>query len=244
MSRYEILSRASAFLHEPDRHSSNLALFTSGHVSHPHRFTRYYPTQDYLKALDDTHLRYSLELCEPGTGQVKVRQRLPLLPIVRHSSLDLSLMWLSKKESDALRVTLAACSAGVVPLLLERRPVENGVRVRVDGHFLQGTGETGFMLPRAIPGKVSFRSPAQVFLDTREVLEMGSCGGPVIGSEGTCVGMVEGIVPQHSESESAQGGEGLQAKAERLLGGCAVMIDAQHLSSLLQESLENGTLLQ
>ena len=36
---------------------------------------------------------------------------------------------------------------------------------------------------------------AQHFCSTSETLEMGMCGGPVFGSDGKCVGIVEGTVP-------------------------------------------------
>lgn len=259
MSGYEVLTRASCFFTtRPSTSSSSspsggsrnsLALFTSQHVSHPHRYhSTYYPTQEYLGAVNDTHLRYSVEVCEAGTGEVKVRHRLPPLPFARHPTLDASLAWLSGEDERALRAALQRGGVELEPVDLAQGVAKEGGAVSIQGHFLQGSGEEGAMLPRVIPGKIYHRSAAQVFLKTHTVLEMGTCGGPVIGEGGVCVGMVEGIVPQATTSEETEGvergggggrgGGELQTKAKQLLGGCAVIIEPPQLRELLDVELQ------
>jgi hypothetical protein len=242
MSGYEVLTRASCFFTKPTSPLSSrrsLALVTSQHVSHPHRYhATYYPTQAYLGAVNDTHLRHSVEVCEAGTGEVKVRHRLPPLPFARHPTLDASLAWLSGEDERALRAALQGGGVSLESVDLAQEVAREGGAVSVLGHFLQGSGEEGAMLPRVIPGRVFHRSAAQVFLKTGTVLEMGTCGGAVMGEGGVgCVGMVEGIVPQPSR-EGSEGGGGLQAKAQQLLGGCAVIIEPPQLRELFDVELQ------
>lgn len=56
--------------------------------------------------------------------------------------------------------------------------------------------------PRVVGGTYELASPAQWFASTDETLSMGMCGGPVLSGDGKCLGMLEGIVPDHPEPDT------------------------------------------
>jgi hypothetical protein len=239
MKSFEILTRASCCLVTSSQGS--LHLLASQHVTHPHTFRHYYPSQSYLAAVRDSDLRYSVEVCEDGTGTVLARHRLPAsLALHRHNSRDLSIV--SGEGLSALQGALGQ-AAGPALLPLGLHPAgssdpEGGAPLTLSGHFLHGSGAEGVMLPRRIAGEVAQRSASQLFLRTAAVLEMGMCGGPVTvdGARGdqALLGIVEGIVPLHRPEE-----EGaltpLQSKARQLLGGTAVIVEAADIRRMLAQ---------
>ncbi len=63
MQRFEVLSRASAFVVRCP--AGNQALLASRHVTHPQMFVdSYYVDKDWLQFVQTEHLRYSVETYE------------------------------------------------------------------------------------------------------------------------------------------------------------------------------------
>lgn len=235
MTAYETLARASCTLLQGPR--PGLTLLASQHVTHPHMYRHFYPAQAFLEGVRDADLRYSVEVCEAGTGAVLLRHRLPAhLPLHRHRVRDLSLLPLGQEDA-ALLLQRAAGQQALAPLRLHEgeQGAAEGQPLALAGHFLLGSGEEGVMLPRRLTGAVAQRSASQVFLRTSEVLEMGMCGGPVtLQACGALVGVVEGLVPL-LRPEDAGALTPLQVKSRQLLGGTAVIVEGRDIRSMLAQ---------
>jgi hypothetical protein len=236
---YEVLSRASAFL---TTHAGSLHVVSSAHVTHPFAFPHYYPDKDFLSALGPDDLRYSVEVRDAASGAALQSARLPALrPLARHPVSDVSALALPGGGGGALLAALGGAGPAAAPRALVAARPGDGAPLLVHGHFLlprsDGAGEdTSALLPRVVAASLLGRSPAgQCFLRTSEVLEYGSCGGPVVDSEGAVVGLVEGIVPQ-----AAPAGGGVQARASQLLGGCAVIVEARAIGEALALASAGG----
>ena len=235
MARFETLARASCTL--VPLPASRLGLLASQHVTHPHAFRHYYPTQEYLEAVTDADLRYSIEVCEEGTGGILARYRLPAsVPVLKHDSRDVSIVPLrASEEGAALMDAMRGVGHAVSPLPLLAEDAELAGPLTIAGHFLLGSGADGVMLPRRLSGALAQRSAQQVFLKTPEVLEMGMCGGPVAVEGGSLAGIVEGIVPLLKPGEEDGALTPLQRKARELLGGCAVIVEARDLKRIISQ---------
>jgi hypothetical protein len=236
---YEVLSRASAFLAMRD---GCLHVVSSAHVTHPFAFPHYYPEKGFLAALTADDLRYSVEVRDAGTGAALLTAKLPALRrMARHpGARDVSALALPGGGGGALLAALGGSPAASLRALATARP-GNGAPLTVHGHALlpatDAAGEdTSALLPRVVSASLLGRSPAgQCFLRTAEVLEFGSCGGPVVDAQGAVVGVVEGVVPQ----AAAEGAPCVQARASKLLGGCAVIVEAQTIMETLERALES-----
>jgi hypothetical protein len=235
---YEVLSRASAFLAV---RSGELYLVSSAHVTHPFAYPHFFPEKDWLSALNADDLRYSLEVRDAATGGALHTARLPALrPLARHPRADVSAVALPAGGGGggggALLAALGGGAASAPRMLARARPAD-GAPLTVHGHSLvprSGAGgeDTSALLPRVVPAALLGRSPAgQCFLRTAEVLEFGSCGGPVVDGDGDVVALVEGIVPQAPPRGAGEGS--VQARASQLLGGCAVVVEAQAIEEAL-----------
>ncbi len=101
------------------------------------------------------------------------------------------------------------------------------------------TTDAAVLRPRAIPGRVFARTPQQVFARTATVLEMGMCGGPVVGAAAAlpgaaaCYGIVEGIVPPVNGAAMA-GMSPAQAEVRQQLSGAAVFVECDDLRGFLE----------
>lgn len=160
---------------------------------------------------------------QEGSGRVLASTDL-LAPIHGHPTRDCCLARLGPAHVARLMQAASAAGLDLQPMVLADEPAAEAAPLNFHGHFLQvsrdnETGEdTSVLLPRSIPGRMLLRAPhgKQVFARTREVLEMGMCGGPVTAvaaetaareeDEGAtaarhdpqpevCLGAVEGIVP-------------------------------------------------
>ena len=238
MTAYETLARASCTLLQGPRPEAGLTLLASQHVTHPHAYRHFYPAQAFLEAVSDADLRYSVEVCEAGTGAVLLRHRLPAhLPLHRHRVRDLSLLPLGREDAALLQAVRAAGQQALAPLRLHEgeQGAAEGQPLALAGHFLLGSGEEGVMLPRWLTGTVAQRSASQVFLRTSEVLEMGMCGGPVtLKACGSLVGVVEGLVPL-LRPEDAGALTPLQVKSRQLLGGTAVIVEGRDIRGMVAQ---------
>jgi hypothetical protein len=268
MASYETLARASCtLLAAPARAGAGaaaaqqpqqLVLLASQHVTHPHAYRHYFPEQAYLEAVADADLRYSVEVCQEGTGSVLLRHRLPAaLALHRHRERDVTVLALGREEGSALLAATAALAGAPLRLAEEGEAAaveaaagaagaagadgaadgggRAGAPLTLAGHFLLGSGAEGVMLPRRLSGAVAQRSARQVFLRTSAVLEMGMCGGPVTAdASGALVGIVEGLVPL-LRAEEGEGLTPLQRKSRELLGGTAVIVEAGDLRRMLAQ---------
>ena len=234
-SGFEVLSRASCFLTASACGSQHF-LFASAHVTHPHRFPHYFPDASFLSVLDDTSLRYSVELRDVASGGITSCAHLPPASRpARHPTRDVACLALIGGGGVLIRETLR----GLVAMELAAGEPPLRAALRAEGHFLlpmtetERDEDTSLLLPRSVRGKLFHRSPAQTFLETEQVLERGMCGGPVLNDIGSVVGLVEGIVPL---AVGGGGGDNLQARARELLGGAAVMVELDALREVLERA--------
>lgn len=171
----------------------------------------------------------------------------------------------------------AGVGAPVLPLALALVPPRETAGLTFDGHALTqvgsqvGVGEGAppharpppggdeevslgredgdgcTLVPTTVRGRVLVRSGRQVFAQTDALLEMGMCGGPVLDEAGTCVGVVEGIVPVPGGGGVAAQqppSSGLSDKARGVLGGAAVFVEVDELRVLLEEVEKRDAVLQ
>lgn len=87
--------------------------------------------------------------------------------------------------------------------------------------------DEGMQTPQVVAGSYELKSPAQWFASTKETLSMGMCGGPVLRGDGKCLGMLEGIVPDHPEPDT------LPASHRRVLNHAA-FIPSDEIIGLLE----------
>jgi hypothetical protein len=235
-SGFEVLSRASCVIARTSEAPTpgGASLLASAHVTHPHRYPSYFPNASFLSALDDSSLRYSIELRDSKSGEILSRARLPpsLRPI-RHPVRDVACLRLDANV-DAILKTLDGLT---VAALADTSPQASD-SLLCNGHFLlaainsETNDDESLLLPRQVTGKLIGRSSAQAFLRTEEVLEMGMCGGPVTTKEGVIVGIIEGIVPLDGATGPAV--DAVQARARKLLGGAAVMVEIDALREVIE----------
>jgi hypothetical protein len=238
-SGFEVLSRASCVIARSSSAPTpgGTSLLASAHVTHPHRYPSYFPNASFLSALEDSSLRYSIELRDSQSGEILSRARLPpLLRPTRHPFRDVACMRLDANV-EAILKTLDGLS---VATLADTSPQASD-SLLCEGHFLlaaknsETNEDESLLLPRQVTGKLIGRSSAQAFLRTEEVLEMGMCGGPVT-KEGVIVGIIEGIVPLDGATEPAV--DAVQARARKLLGGAAVMVEVDALREVIDLSIK------
>jgi hypothetical protein len=109
-------------------------------------------------------------------------------------------------------------------------------RVTFAGNLVQNCGREGeeVQIPHSAEGTVHVATSAKVFVRTEKQLPMGMCGGPVIDSQGFCVGMTEGVVnaPRDVEGQSPTSDEFTMLSA---LTGNAACITGPELARFVAE---------
>jgi hypothetical protein len=174
---WEVLSRGSAaLLHvspsaspSPPSLPPRLVAAASHHVTHPHRFPRYYPREEFgfLEALGDEHVRHTVEVREEGTGKIlawapvgggdeegqeegdgegrrsRVLLRAPAFgrsPIVGHPTRDVSLLPLDAATERRLWAGADAAGVPLRALRLARTRPHEATALTFFGHFLRASG--------------------------------------------------------------------------------------------------------
>lgn len=262
MRGWETLSRASAFLVPASPEVTAAAglrwhVLLSAHVARPFLFPHYYDPARYpfVHVLGEDDVRCSVAVARGDSGGGGGGAGgLPLRPGIRvHPHRDVAVGHL--EDEDALAAAAAAAGVALAPLALAGDPAGEGAPLAFFGHVLRGAGGGGggddegggelALVPHHAHGRLLARSPRQTFARTPgEVLEMGMCGGPVVGDDGACVGLVEGVVPSPAPGAGGGGGAGEapappgeetpQRKAARLLAGAAVLIDAPDVAGFVR----------
>lgn len=198
----------------------------SAHVAAPHRFRRYFP-QDWLQHVRDSDCRSVLETrSEDGkmvTGSIAT---LPLRNGFRHASLDVAAFIVDES---------AVCDhEGTRVLQLQTQDSGSETEVVIAGYRLIGESGSGVesVVGAETIGEVSEVVKSRGFVDTGAVdTEMGMCGGPVVlkGDRGTCVGILEGLVPRIEEGQQADG------EMHARVAGHSVFIGARELGMFLHD---------
>jgi hypothetical protein len=219
MEKFEILSRASTILipqqqgfhHDWNCVNKNAPLqtihvLTSQHVTHPMRWTNYYPREQYpwLQFVHEKHMRYHLELRDAIDGRLYhsfvVKSR------AIHPTRDISLLYIENEQEfqgyfDRFDVQ-QFISTRVDDLLLNLCPesLRENQRVIFQGYELhsgqneiegnmeeevvvEATNEEQPLVPKVVSGYVNMidSRSGRVFARTeKDVVSMGMCGGPVL----------------------------------------------------------------
>ena len=243
MERSELLSRASCFF-VPSSADGALHVVGSSHVVAPWRWRGYYP-QEWVAALDASHVTLSAELRDEERGHVLAS--FDVEPeVVHHASRDACVMRLAASPSDVMReAEKHGCAA--IPLTLRGKdaaPLPHGEQLYFEGFEVQenssedgGGGDddevsdedTRALVPLRSEGRLSISSARQAFAETATVLPLGMCGSPVMCvATGEAIGMVEGVVPPLSREQQATASE-----LRKRLTGSAVYVDAAAINDLV-----------
>lgn len=196
----------------------------SAHVSAPHRFRHYYPA-DWLTFVKDHHVRCRFEVLqsEQETTSHDARQ-VPLTEMFRHAELDVAAVPILNDASDG--------DGTLVPLLQKVDETSVSARVSICGHELEGDAGSGNekVLPISVAGEVvDVDGNTRAFVETEIPTVMGMCGGPVLGPDGVCIGMLEGLIPSLKEGEKAM------SQKHAKLAGCSVIITADELRHFITD---------
>lgn len=150
----------------------------------------------------------------------------PLSNGFRHASLDVAAFVLDESGIS---------NGSETPVLtLDAECGQIGLEVVVAGYRLVGESGSGLeaVVPCEIVGEVSELGKSRGFVDTGAVdTEMGMCGGPVVLSRerGTCVGILEGLVPRIQPGQQAEG------EMHGRVAGQSVFIGAGELDMFLED---------
>jgi hypothetical protein len=173
----------------------------------------------------DEHVNCVLEMRSvDGKDATLTLPGFPLLQAFRHSYLDVAAV--------ALGSSFAAKQFPIVPMMTDGRDCI-GSEVVVHGHALQGDAGSGeeIVVPQNIRGHVlSVDGESRGFVNTgAELSVMGMCGGPIVNSDGTCIGLLEGLVPPIQSDETPL------SAYHGTIAGCSVYVRAQELLLFIAE---------
>ena len=191
MDTHEVLSRGSGFFVKND---AQPLLVASGHVVAPWRFPHYFG-EEWISHVGPEQCRYFVE-ARDGSGGIAHAAEARV--VAHHRTLDTAALALvDATEADALR----AAALDLVPDAVHAA----GDGVEIVGHVveedifsddLDDDEDARLMVPRSVESVFVRRLQTQHFAkNAGEPITMGMCGGPVLRKDGSCVGVVEGVVP-------------------------------------------------
>lgn len=102
----------------------------------------------------------------------------------------------------------------------------DGEDLAIHGHILR---EDESLERTLIYGRFIGRDGARGFVRTDDTCEMGMCGGPVLDSNDNVVGILEGVVPNLQENESAK------SDMHKNIAGSGAFIGAQEINLFLND---------
>ncbi|CAM9386081.1 unnamed protein product [Discosporangium mesarthrocarpum] len=237
MKEYNILARATI---TPVLHSKGwerLRFLAPAHTVSPWAFKKVYP-KPWLSFVDETHVKYFMEIRDPKDGAVLASYR--LTGPVQHPTRDLAALRLAH-EKDALE-DVRKRRFPFHPSKLRDRPLQTGEEVRVVGYEVVEPPPSG---PAVVAGDHSFcedpnmlmvdtnggltaRTPRQAFLWTDTPLNPGMCGSAILDESLECCGCVEGVVPPKPVGEDL-------SEAYRLIEGNACFIESPDIARFLED---------
>lgn len=170
----------------------------SAHVAAPFLFRNYFP-QDWLSFVNENHCKHIFYW---KTDQQKEREIETGNIIWKHDMLDVAAFGLEKQKVDDERVW-ESLSSQVVEL--KTLSEWQGKHVVVQGWQVQGEVGSGQekIAPCALNGVIRVQQGIRYFVETKPCnAHHGMCGGPILLPESnTCVGILEGLVPDSSQLE-------------------------------------------
>jgi hypothetical protein len=200
-------------------------IITSSHVIAPYLWKDYYP-HEWLNVVDETHCKYTVEVYDPDQPE-KVLAKVPINsdPFNHPEGRDIALIHF-REEEEALRV-LKDCGVHKQYWREPKKLYEKGETMLFDGFVnLEGSrvvlGELTDTPPPPPPpvedseqppafgickinGTLAFHTNDRFFASTKDVLEEGMCGAPVLDVDGDLCGTVEGIVSKDDPNKNIAG---------------------------------------
>lgn len=209
MTKYEILSRASAFL-LASKTTHHVHVLCSSHVVSPWLWENYYP-QKWLKETCLQHVQYSLDVIH---GNSSLLETFPCLssPIHHPEGYDMAMIHLVKEKEALFR--LLKWNVQVLDLE-DAESCETGQFVYIDGYHvterddgketLDGThDDTRVFVPYSTIGNIVVTGKERCLAKTESPLPEGLCGGLIV-SIGRVVGIIEGILPINHKKKCIAG---------------------------------------
>ncbi|CAM9189846.1 unnamed protein product [Choristocarpus tenellus] len=249
MKDYNILARATTTpVLEGNGKNSRLRFLAPAHTVSPWKFPHFYPA-DWLSYVNETHVKYFMELRESTGGAVLTSYE--LAKPVLHPTRDLAALQFFR-EDDAID-DMKRRGLPFLPLKLRDRPLEIRETVRVVGYEVIETRKSSYssegnkndsvssgadvdsekgndpkMLMVNTLGGLTARTQHQAFLWTEAELNPGMCGSALVDEALECCGCVEGVVPMKPPEEKV-------SEAYRLVEGNACFIESPDILLFLQQ---------
>mmetsp|Transcript_30734 Transcript_30734/g.98860 ORF Transcript_30734/g.98860 Transcript_30734/m.98860 type:complete len:288 (+) Transcript_30734:207-1070(+) len=240
MQEFEFLSRASGFIVKTgnweggQKSKGVLRIIASAHVILPFQFPNYYPVEQYewLHSIGRENIQARLEIRKPN-GEIKFSTVLANSYKTHHIR---DLAALRAEDDDELISQLSSIqNDDGTPhdhfIFHDLRDTSLCPRDEIvfHGHRLIHTEDhSQAQEPCVVPGSfIGMNDRQQCFARTQSVLQMGMCGGPILDSNGSCVGTVEGIVADTAPPH---------------LRGLATFVDSQQILKFIDQVQEEEEL--
>ncbi len=178
MTKFEILSRGSAFLTPWTTSPGRLHVVAPAHVTHPWRFRHFAALAtrefDWLDAVGEEAVRVVLSVREMNTGRLLAKVPLEQGGHVHPDGIDLAVFAMCDEQDNVQRLEQAGLP--VLPLELE----DGDGNVVLVGHEKKSDEA---LVPCSLNGVVVGRDGSTVAVETLgAVTQMGICGGPALGA--------------------------------------------------------------
>jgi len=201
---YEVLSRASMHVIKWNKpHKKKYHLVSTAHVTHPWKFTKFYPENDtrfaWLQFLEECDTKNMLQLRQENTGKLLKEFKL-CDRTFRYEERDLAVLHLEDEEH--FEEVLKFHNIKFEPIEFHPYVAEEGQKVIMIGNDFTTTSDgEEILVPVSLEGTVNLVTEESVFISTPMPSTMGMCGGPVLlqrglDSAGQSIGMVEALVNQ------------------------------------------------
>mmetsp|Transcript_28560 Transcript_28560/g.37391 ORF Transcript_28560/g.37391 Transcript_28560/m.37391 type:complete len:288 (+) Transcript_28560:301-1164(+) len=236
-------------------YQTNRLFLTCAHIVAPWKWPNYYP-EEWLQFVNESHVKYTMDFHKPEIGTT----RIVFDNVELHPTRDLAI--LSVDGNDELTSTLASiCKTHDQPfldpvtLMKDKEAINSKVSVMgyevkdlesLDNSDLQDLPQLNddqingkemednrLQVPFMTEGLLKCRIGSQTFVEPRHPVNDGVCGGPVVNTEGKCIGMIEGSVPITSKQQNVNCPPSnlLQKQVE----GNAAVIDADVISAFVKD---------
>jgi len=230
MTDYDYLASASATIVRSKDLSfpRRVHVVANGHVALPWRFLKLASAEqaEWLQHVTHDDATYELSLVCEVTGVTLAGGRLTSLEPRLHHDRDLAVLYL-EDESAFYEAMQSAEFDLLTPSLAPGRAVADDEFLAVAGHFVDETDKEP-PVPAFLDARLRGQTKHQTFLHTSEVLKQGFCGAPVLFSDATCAGIIDGIVPPLSAVDAVP-----KDDLRAVFAGCASLVPADTIQPFL-----------